>query len=348
MAELLLELLAKRSRRACRRARPRISSGWSSDGLKAAGLAFTMRAPSPRRAGWRWWSTACRRRGRRQRGAARTAGRRARAGDPGLPEGGRPRLARPGEKRDTGKGEFWFAVIEEEGRADRRGAARHHRRRHEGAALAQVDALGQRHLRWVRPLQSHRRAVRRQGAGGRGRAGRRDGADQVRRHHARPSLPRARARSRSRASPTTRPSSRAAHVVLDPAERKKIMRRGRREALRRGAGRAAGRRRPARRGRGPGRMAGAAARPHRWPVHGRAARSADRLDADASAILRRPTRTDGKLRQPLRRRRQQRRARRRQGDRRRQRARAARAAVATPSSSGTRTARSRWKSACRR
>ena len=44
-------------------------------------------------------------------------------------------------------------------------------------------------MTWVRPLQSHRRAVRRQGAGGRGGAGRRDGADPVRRHHARPSLP---------------------------------------------------------------------------------------------------------------------------------------------------------------
>ena len=49
------------------------------------------------------------------------------------------------EKRDTGKGEFWFAVIRQEGRPDRRRAAGHHRRGDEGAAVAQVDEVGQRH-----------------------------------------------------------------------------------------------------------------------------------------------------------------------------------------------------------
>ena len=46
------------------------------------------------------------------------------------------------------------------------------------------------------------------------------------------------------------------------------------------------RRRPARRGGRPGRMAGAAARHDRRAVHGRAARGADRLDEDASALFR--------------------------------------------------------------
>ena len=77
------------------------------------------------------------------------------------------------EKRDTGKGEFWFAVIAEEGRADRRGAARHHRCRDEGAALAQVDEVGQRHHALGAAAAVHRGAVRRQGAGGRSGAGRR-------------------------------------------------------------------------------------------------------------------------------------------------------------------------------
>jgi len=43
-----------------------------------------------------------------------------------LSEGRRACFARPGgRKRDTGKGEFWFARAEEEGRADGRGIARH-------------------------------------------------------------------------------------------------------------------------------------------------------------------------------------------------------------------------------
>ena len=65
---------------------------------------------------------------RRQRGEARAARRRARAGDRGLPRRAPASLARPGcEKRDTGKGEFWFAVHQEAGRPDGRGAARRHR-----------------------------------------------------------------------------------------------------------------------------------------------------------------------------------------------------------------------------
>ena len=89
------------------------------------------------------------------------------------------------EKRDTGKGEFWFAVLKKKGGPTAEALP--------GIIDAAMTALpwpksmrwGSGTMTWVRPLQSHRRPVRRQGAAGRGGAGRADGADQVRRHDAR-------------------------------------------------------------------------------------------------------------------------------------------------------------------
>ena len=202
--------------------------------------------------------------GRCQRRAARPAGRRARAGGAGLPEGRGSCLARPGGEARHRQGRVLVRRDRQEGRADRRGAARHHRRRHEGAALAQVDEVGQRHHDLGASAAVHRGAVRRQGAGGRGRAGRR------RWRRSGSATPRAAIASSARATIKVADFAdyaaklRAAHVVLDPAERKKIMLDGGGEALCRRPGRAAARRRPARRGRGPGRMAGADARHHRW------------------------------------------------------------------------------------
>ena len=128
------------------------------------------------------------------------------------------------EKRDTGKGEFWFAVVTQEGRADRRGAARRHRCGHEGAALAQVDEVGQRHDAWVRPLQSIVALFDGKVLTGEVAPGGADGADRFgRRHDARPSLPAARATFTVAGFADYAAKLRAAHVVLDPAERKKII-----------------------------------------------------------------------------------------------------------------------------
>ena len=154
-----------------------------------------------------------------------------------------------------------------------------------------------------------------------------DGADPVRRHHARPSLPRARAPSRSRASPTT-------STKLGRRTSCSIRRSARRSSwtvpsklCAAGAGRAAG----------PTRACST-----RWRAwsNGRCRCSAPSMrqfmDVPPEVLtvsMRTHQRyfvTDQKrrhARQPLRRRRQQRGARRRQDDRRRQRARAARAPV---------------------
>jgi len=57
------------------------------------------------------------------------------------------------EKRDTGKGEFWFAVLKKKG-----GPTAEHcpasSKGDEGAALAQIDEMGSGTMTWVRPLQS--------------------------------------------------------------------------------------------------------------------------------------------------------------------------------------------------
>ncbi len=208
MAELLLELSERRDPGAHADARCRRSQAPGERRPEGRGhRRSSRRAPSPRRAGWPWSSTAL--------PAARADVSEERRG----PRVGAPDQAVQGflkatglasldqaEKRDTGKGEFWFAVITKKGGPTAEALARHDRRRDESAALAQVDEVGQRHHDLGAPAAVHRRAVRRQGAEGRSGAGRPDGADRLRRHHARPSLPRPRARSRSRTSPTTPPS----------------------------------------------------------------------------------------------------------------------------------------------
>ena len=164
---------------------------------------------------------------RRQRGAAWPAGRRARQAIQGFLKGAGLGSLDQAEKRDTGKGEFWFAVIKKKGGPTADALP--------GVIDAAMKALpwpksmkwGSGTMQWVRPLQGDRRAVRRQGAAGRGRAGRRDGAGDVRRHHARPSLPEQGRRSQVTGFADYVAKLRAAHVVLDPAERKKIILEGR-------------------------------------------------------------------------------------------------------------------------
>ena len=181
-------------------------------------------------------------------------------------------------------------------------------------------------MRWVRPLQSHRRAVRRRGAGRRDRAWRPDGADRVRRHHARPSLP-GQGEIKVAGFADYAAKLRAAHVVLDPAERKRDHPRRR-----------------ARSSRGEAQVAlkddegllDEVAGLVEWPVPLLGTIDAQFMDVPPEVLTvsmrthQSYFATDQDRRhagQPLRRGRQQRGARRRQGDRRRQRARAARAAV---------------------
>ena len=170
MAELLLELLIRRDSRAHAGARRGRSQAPGRRRAEGGGPRLRrcarLRDAAAAGAGGRRPAGGAR---RCQRGTARPARRRARPGDPGLPEGRGPRLARPGGEARHRQGRVLVRRAEEEGRPDRRGAARHHRRGDEGAALAQVDEVGQRHHALGAPAAAHHRAVRRQGAGGRGR-----------------------------------------------------------------------------------------------------------------------------------------------------------------------------------
>ena len=251
------------------------------------------------------------------------------------------------EKRDTGKGEFWFAVIEKKGGPT-------------AEVLPAIIDAAMMALPWPKSMRwgsgtdalgaaaaVDPGAVRRRGAEGRDLARWRDGADRLRRHDARPSLPGSgaitvteRRRLRRQAQGRAR-DGRSGRAQEDH-------RRRRGQALRRGAGvAAAGRRRCW----------------TRWPAwsNGRcrcSARSMTQFMDVPPEVLVTSMRAHQKyfaLREP-------RTARWPTAsswsptsspsdggadDRRRQRARAARAAVAMPSSSGTRTARRRWKAVCR-
>ena len=220
MAELCSNCSPKRSRRACRRARREDLERLVVDGLKAAGLAFDRARAfaTPRRLTLVVDGLPAAQR-RCQRGKARPARRRARAGDRRAScKGAGLASLDQAEKRDTGKGEFWFAVI------DARRAAPtaevlpgDHRAAMMALPWPKSMRWGSGTLRWVRPLQSHRRAVRRQGAAGRGRPGGDDGAD---RGSATPRAAIASSHgraSRSRGFADYAAKLRAAHVVLDPA-----------------------------------------------------------------------------------------------------------------------------------
>ena len=95
------------------------------------------------------------------------------------------------EERDTGKGNFYFAVIRRAGPADRSGAARPAARRDRRAALAQIDAVSGGAVPLGPAARQRRLAVRWRGAGARARrraGGRRDQRPPLpcARHHPRP------------------------------------------------------------------------------------------------------------------------------------------------------------------
>jgi glycyl-tRNA synthetase beta chain len=194
------------------------------------------------------------------------------------------------EKRDTGKGEFWFAVITKKGGPTAEALPQVIDAALKALPVAQVDEVGQRHDAMGTPAAGHRRAVRRPDAeAGEVSPGGADGAGrEIRRHDARSSLPESRASfARHRLRRLRREASRPHTSMLDPAERKKIILDGARRLCRRGAGRAASD--------DEGLLDEVTGlvewpvphdRHHRLAVHGRAGGSSDRVDEDASAPLR--------------------------------------------------------------
>ena len=223
MAELLLELLSEEIPARMQARAADDLKRLVSDGLKAAGLEFKdARAfATPRRLALVVDGLPA------ARADVSEERRGPRVGAPeqavqGFLKAHRPRLARPGREARHRQGRVLVRRDRQEGRADRRGAARHHRRRDEGAALAQVDEVGQRHHDLGAPAAVHRGAVRRQGAGGRGGAGRRMApirfGDTTRGHRF---LSKGAIKVAGFADYAAK--LRAAHVVLDPAERKKIV-----------------------------------------------------------------------------------------------------------------------------
>ena len=121
MAELLLELFSEEIPARMQARAADDLKRLVGDGLKAAGLAFArgarLRHAAPAGAGGRRPAGGAR---RCQRGKARPARRRARPGDPGLPEGRGPRLARPGGEARHRQGRVLVRRRQQEGRADRR------------------------------------------------------------------------------------------------------------------------------------------------------------------------------------------------------------------------------------
>ena len=190
--------------------------------------------------------------------AARASARRTRRSQGFLKGAGLASLDQA-EKRDTGKGEFWFAVLKKKGGPT-------------AEALPGIIDAAMKALPWPKSMSwgsgtmtlgasaaIDRGAVRRPGAGRRRGAGRRDGADRIRRHHARPSLPE---QGRDQGRRLRRLRGQAPGGARDPRSRRAQEDHpgGRGKALCRGAGGAEDRRGPARRGGRPGRMAGADAR----------------------------------------------------------------------------------------
>ncbi len=146
MAELLLELLSEEIPARMQARAAEDLKRLVGDGLKAAGIAFTdARAfATPRRLALvvDGLPTA--------RADVSEERRGPRVGAPdqaiqGFLKGAGLASLDQAEKRDTGKGEFWFAVLKKKGGPTAESLPRHHRHRDEGAAMAQIDEMGQRH-----------------------------------------------------------------------------------------------------------------------------------------------------------------------------------------------------------
>ena len=280
------------------------------DGLKAAGLDFTERASlrhaAPPGAGGRGPADGA---GRRQRGAARAraSARPSRRSQGFLKGAGLASLDQAREARHRQGRVLVRRASTKKGGPTAEVAAGHHRRGDEALPWPKSMRWGGGTMRWVRPLQSIVALF--------------DGevlAGEVALGGAMAPIGSATPRA------AIASSARATFEVADFADYAAKLRGGARHPR---SGRAPGDRsldgaessaprpqglrcrpttRPARRGHRPGRMAGAAAGPHRRAVHGRAARGAGHLDARRTRTTSRCAQADGTLAPPLRRRRQHR------------------------------------------
>ena len=216
-----------------------------------------------------------------QRGAARAARRRAgsRRSTAFCASAGLASIEQC-EVRDTGSGEFYFAVIKRPGRADGRGAAGAAARRDRRAAVAEIDALPGRVAALGAAADFGHLPVRRRGAAAAARrgAGRPDDA--------RPPLPVTGRDLRSTTPPITWQKLGAGPCRARPGpapadHRGRISKRPRADEgldVKPDPG-------PARRGHRPRRISGRARRRDRRRVHGAAARGAGDRDAHAPEIF---------------------------------------------------------------